>query len=102
MKTRILKWGNSLAVRIPKGYADELGLANSSPAEMTLEEGAIVLKPDRGRAWDLEELLDGVTDDNLHPPWGSETAASDEAEADSAAENGPSGGRSGPDGGDDR
>ena len=27
MKVKIAKWGNSLAVRIPKRLADELGLA---------------------------------------------------------------------------
>jgi antitoxin MazE len=79
MKTRIQKWGNSLAVRIPKSFAEGLGLVDDSPAEMTLEEGTIVLKPDRDRVWDLGELLDGVTDDNLHPAWETEAAAFDDA-----------------------
>jgi antitoxin MazE len=75
MKTRIQKWGNSLAVRIPKSYAEDLGLADNSPAEMSLEDGAIVIKPDRDKVWDLDALLAGVTDDNLHPAWESEAAA---------------------------
>ncbi len=78
MKTRVLKWGNSLAVRIPKSFAEGLGFGEGSPAEMDLEDGAIVLKPDRDRVWDLGELLDGVTDDNLHPAWESGAGVPDE------------------------
>lgn len=75
MKTRVQKWGNSLAVRIPKSFAEELDFEDGSPAEMSLEDGAIVIKPDRDKVWDLEALLAGVTDDNLHPAWESEAAA---------------------------
>jgi antitoxin MazE len=75
MKTRVQKWGNSLAVRIPKSFAVELGFEDGSPAEMSLEDGAIVIKPDRDKVWDLDALLAGVTDDNLHPAWESEAAA---------------------------
>jgi len=77
MKTRIQKWGNSLAVRIPKSFADGLRFADNSPAEMGLEDGAIVIRPDPDRVWDLDGLLAGVTDDNIHAAW--------EAEADAAA-----------------
>lgn len=47
MKTKIQKWGNSLAARIPKSFAAELGIGDGSPVEMTLEAGAVVIKPDR-------------------------------------------------------
>ena len=73
MKTRIQKWGNSLAVRLPKSFADVLGLGEGSPAEMTLEDGAIVVKSDRDRVWDLGTLVAGVTDENIHPAWEDET-----------------------------
>jgi len=36
MKTRIQKWGNSLALRIPKSFADEAGLEQDSSVEMSL------------------------------------------------------------------
>jgi antitoxin MazE len=67
MKIHIQKWGNSLAVRIPKSFAAGLRFGDGSPAEISLEEGAIVVRPDRDRLWVLDELLAGVTDDNLHP-----------------------------------
>lgn len=72
MKSRVQKWGNSLAVRIPKPFADDLGLETSSPVEMSLEESAIVVKPDRENAWDLETLLAEVTGENIHPSWETE------------------------------
>jgi len=80
MKTRIQKWGNSLAVRIPKSFAEELGFEDSSPAEMSLEDGALVVKPDRDRAWDLDALLAAVTDENVHPAWETEAVSAADAE----------------------
>ena len=74
MKTRVQKWGNSLAVRIPKSFADDLDLENNSSVEMSLEEGAVVIKPDRDKVWDLEALLADVTDENIHPAWEKEDA----------------------------
>lgn len=74
MKTRVQKWGNSLAVRIPKPFAEELDWEEGAPVEMAVEEGALVIKTDRERAWDLDTLMSGVTDDNLHPAWQAEPA----------------------------
>jgi len=75
MKNRIQKWGNSLATRLPRSFAEELGLGDGSAIDLTLEEGAIVIKPDRDRVWDLETLLAGVTDENIHPAWEPEAPA---------------------------
>ena len=85
MKTRIQKWGNSLAVRIPKSFADDLDLENNSGVEMSLEEGALVIKPDKDNIWDLDSLLAAVTDENIHPAWeaeGTEAAEPEQAEED--------------------
>lgn len=80
MKTRVQKWGNSLAVRIPKSFADDLDFKNNSAVEMSLEEGALVIKPDKDRTWDLDSLLANVTDQNIHPAWETEGAAPGAAE----------------------
>jgi antitoxin MazE len=74
MQNRVQKWGNSLAVRIPKTFARQMGWRESAPVKMSLEEGALVIKTDRERAWDLDALMSGVTDDNLHPAWEAEPA----------------------------
>ena len=66
METRIQKWGNSLALRIPQAFAAEAGLSQDSPIELTLEEGHLVIKPIPAGSFKLEDLLAGITPDNLH------------------------------------
>jgi len=66
MQTRVQKWGNSLAVRIPKLLAAELGLKRNSPVELTLEDGRLALTPATESALSLEDLLALVTEENQH------------------------------------
>lgn len=65
MRTRVQKWGNSLAVRIPKPFAEGAGLRPSSEVEVSLERGEVRLSPVRPR-WKLQQLLAGVRKKNLH------------------------------------
>lgn len=69
MKTRVQKWGNSLALRIPKSFAIEAGLREDAPVELSLIEGKVVIQPLSQEPLTLEELLRGVTDQNLHGEW---------------------------------
>lgn len=82
MKNRVQKWGNSLAVRVPKSFAAELGWRETTPVALSLDDDALVIKTDKERAWDLEALLAAVTDDNIHPAWGTGPAAGPAARAD--------------------
>jgi len=66
MKTRVQKWGNSLALRIPKSFAAEAGLREDVPVELSLVEGKLVIQPLPHERLTLAELLRGVTDDNIH------------------------------------
>jgi antitoxin MazE len=66
MRVEIQKWGNSLAVRIPKAIAVESKIHQGSAVDLTLEKGRVVLKPVKTREYSLEELLAGVRKDNLH------------------------------------
>ncbi len=75
MKTEFLRWGNSLAVRVPSAFAKELGASEGKRAEMTIEDGALVVKVARSRKrrrYRLEELIAGITKENYHPEveWG--------------------------------
>src|SRR5690606_40002453 len=45
MRARVQKWGNSLALRIPKAVAEDTGLEQGSEVEMSLEDGQIVVSP---------------------------------------------------------
>ncbi len=66
MRTRVQKWGNSLALRIPKTFATEVGLADDTLVEVTLVDGTLVIAPLPASDVTLESLLAGITDDNLH------------------------------------
>ena len=67
MRTRIQKWGNSLAVRIPKAFAAEVGLESESAVEVSMQDGCLVIAPIKDNPYTLEGLLAQVTDENLHP-----------------------------------
>ena len=69
MITKIQKWGNSLAVRIPKPYASEMKIGDGASIEMMVEEGALVITPAHESEWTLEALLAEVTDENIHEEW---------------------------------
>ena len=66
MKTRVQKWGNSLALRIPKSFADEVGLQKGTDVEVSLADGKIVVRRLAKPKLTLEQLLSKVTKDNLH------------------------------------
>jgi antitoxin MazE len=66
METRVQKWGNSLAVRIPKSLADELGLGDNSAVRISLRDKQLVVVPLARPAFRLADLLSQVTEANLH------------------------------------
>ncbi len=66
MKTRIQKWGNSLALRIPKSFAGEAGLEYDTPIDMSLVDGKIIVTPILEPPMTLEHLLEQVTESNIH------------------------------------
>ncbi len=67
MKRAIQKWGNSLALRIPKEIALELGLSKGTEVVMVAEGEALVVTPVRSHPSNLEELVSGITQSNKHP-----------------------------------
>ncbi len=66
MKVQIQKWGNSLALRIPKSFAIESKVTQGSLVEVSLEQGKIVVVPVAEPEFILEDLLAKVTKRNLH------------------------------------
>ena len=78
MHARIGKWGNSLALRIPRSVANEAGLSFDATVELSLRENELVVSLARAPRTELERLLAGITDANRHgevdtgPPVGGE------------------------------
>jgi antitoxin MazE len=66
MKTKVQKWGNSLALRIPKSFATETALTADSEVNLSLVEGKLIVTPIVQPEYSLEALLEGVTNDNIH------------------------------------
>lgn len=66
MQSRIQKWGNSLALRIPKAFARETGLFRGAPVDVSLEDGRLIVTPAPEPPMTLEQLLRQVTEDNIH------------------------------------
>ena len=78
MKTRVQKWGNSLALRIPKSFATEAGLHANADVELSLVDGTLVVQPLVPQTPTLDELLSGITDDNLPGEWDTSAAVGKE------------------------
>ena len=45
MIVEFCRWGNSLAVRIPRAVADALNVSDARRAEIGVKNGALVLRP---------------------------------------------------------
>lgn len=66
MRTKIVKWGNSLGLRIPKSFAEEVHVAAGTTVELLLEHGRLVIQPVPTSVRFLDDLLAGVTEANTH------------------------------------
>lgn len=75
MKSTIQKWGNSLAIRIPKIFAVDLGMKPGEEVELEMKADGLHIKPAKRS---LEEILKDVKPEQLHgeidlgPPRGKE------------------------------
>ena len=67
MKTQIAKWGNSLAVRIPKAAAQAANLKAGDDLDLDVERAGSVTLRKKKRRPTLKELMRGMTRENRHP-----------------------------------
>ena len=72
MRTQVLKWGNSLGVRIPKAYAKDADLSDGATVEMKLSGRKLAMTPAQP-AYELQALVAGITPENRHgeTDWGN-------------------------------
>lgn len=79
MRVQVRKWGNSLALRIPKPFAEDTHVREGTTVDLTIDEGKLIATPIGERKLTLRELLSGVRKGNLHgeidvgPPLGRES-----------------------------
>ncbi|HBK59879.1 MAG TPA: AbrB/MazE/SpoVT family DNA-binding domain-containing protein [Firmicutes bacterium] len=65
MLAKVQKWGNSLAIRIPRGLAEQLKVQQNSEVDLSLDGDRLVIRPRRSEP-SLAALLAQVTDENTH------------------------------------
>ncbi len=66
MITSIQKWGNSLALRIPKAMAEDVQVEEGASVNLAVENGCLVVIPAAKTPGNLRSLLKQVTPENLH------------------------------------
>ncbi|MFN7988653.1 MAG: AbrB/MazE/SpoVT family DNA-binding domain-containing protein [Thermoanaerobaculia bacterium] len=66
MHSKVQKWGNSLALRIPKAFALEVGLREDAAVEVSVRQGHLVVAPVKALVFDLTDLISGITRRNIH------------------------------------
>ena len=66
MRATIQKWGNSLALRIPKAYGEELGVKESTQVEISIDKSTLIVKPKKTKKPALKELLAMINEKNRH------------------------------------
>lgn len=72
MVTSVQRWGNSLAVRIPRAFAAQAQFGEDTAVEISIDGDTITISPAR-REWTLDELVRKITPSNQHreTDWGS-------------------------------
>ena len=66
-QTKVSQWGNSLAIRLPQALVSELAIERGAEVELRIEnDGFRVSIPSIPKKFTLEELLVGVTPENMH------------------------------------
>ncbi|MEJ7862435.1 MAG: AbrB/MazE/SpoVT family DNA-binding domain-containing protein [Pyrinomonadaceae bacterium] len=73
MKAKIQKWGNSLAVRIPKSFAIQTKIEQDSTVDLTIIGDKIIVEPEKKKPrFTLDELLSEISEENIHSEtdWG--------------------------------
>lgn len=71
-KSHLAKWGNSLAVRLPRQIIETARLREGDPLNLSVsKDGAVIIRPTRQK-YRLEDLVAEITPGNRHDEtdWG--------------------------------
>ncbi len=66
MNTKIMKWGNSLALRIPNAFAKAVNIQEGNDVKIKIEKNMIIVEKDNLKKYDLKSMLDGINKNNIH------------------------------------
>ena len=73
MTTKIQKWGNSLAIRIPKEFANSIHIEEGSDISFSVKGQTLVIKEQKKKVYTLRDLLKGYNTKDKHEEtiWGA-------------------------------
>ena len=66
MQIHAQKWGNSLAIRIPKFFALEANVDEGSTVDISSKNGQLIVTPVSDDTYSLDGLLSMINDGNIH------------------------------------
>jgi antitoxin MazE len=66
MHIRVQKWGNSLAVRIPKPLAEDAKVEEGTVLNLAVSKGKVIATPVKKNKQSLQQMLAKVSRKNLH------------------------------------
>jgi antitoxin MazE len=66
MQVRVQKWGNSLAVRIPKPLAKDAAVSEGTVLNLAVSDGRVIATPVETKNLSLRALLSKINKKNLH------------------------------------
>ena len=66
MHVQVQKWGNGLALRIPKPIAEKIKISEGTLVDLRVTEGKLVATPTKRKKVTLSQLLTKVTKSSLH------------------------------------
>jgi antitoxin MazE len=79
MNMRIQKWGNSLALRIPKSFAKEAHIDKGATVDISVKDGKLIIAPPARKSYTLDKLLGAISKKNIQKEWETSRPAGKEA-----------------------
>jgi len=66
LKTLVQRWGNSLALRIPKAFAEEISVREGDEVEMSVAKGRLIVARRPSPEYQIADLVEQIRPGNLH------------------------------------
>ncbi len=66
MTTVVARWGNSLAIRLPRALVEQVQMSEGTSISFSVSGNSIIITPHSRKKYTLDELLEGMTPDKFH------------------------------------
>ncbi|MBS4030634.1 MAG: AbrB/MazE/SpoVT family DNA-binding domain-containing protein [Clostridiales bacterium] len=66
MRVKVQKWGNSIALRIPKSFANQTSIKLGSSVDLSIHDGKLIIEPINQEEYNFKTLISEIKESNLH------------------------------------